>query len=234
MSQAPSLEKYREQWLLQLIADPDLKAGDLRVAIAISFHMNRKKNGLAWPGMGRLAKLTHTSPSTVIRATKRLEARGHLRVIRSRMGEKRGLNRYLPLLKSAPKGASKTLADTSVMTLGSVKRDTPVVSRMTHKPLNEPLSKPLSYTDTACAVSAKKYRTRLEEEIFGPSESQQTSPLAQCYRDGRKWFGEGSAGIIGLAVQNGKDPDEIREALDSVRESGGDVRELAYELWEPQ
>jgi hypothetical protein len=83
-------------------------------------------------------------------------------------------------------------------------------------------------------VSAKKYRTRLEEEIFGPSESQQTFPLAQCYRDGRKWFGEGSAGIIGLAVQNGKDPDEIREALDSVRESGGDVRELAYELWEPQ
>ena len=30
------------------------------------------------------------------------------------------------------------------------------------------------------------------------------------------------------------DEASIREALDSVRESGGDVRELAYELWEPQ
>jgi hypothetical protein len=37
-----SLEVYRERWLMQLIADPDLTAGDLRVAIAITFHMNRR------------------------------------------------------------------------------------------------------------------------------------------------------------------------------------------------
>ena len=222
MSQAPSLEKYREQWLLQLIGDSKLSAGTLRVAVAISFHMNRKKGGLAWPGMARLARLTHLTTRTVIRATKQLEARGHLRVIRSRAGDKRGLNRYMPVLRRV-----------SGMSLGSDKRVMSVVTSVSHKPLNEPLSKPLSYTDTACAVSAKKFRTALEEEIFGPSDNQ-TSPLAQCYREGRDLFGEESAGVIAKALRNGKDADEIREAFDNVREYEGDVRDLAYELWEPE
>jgi hypothetical protein len=123
-----SLEVYRERWLMQLIADPDLTAGDLRVAIAITFHMNRQQDGLAWPGMARLATLTRTSLSTVIRATKRLEVRGHLRVIRSRAGGKRGLNHYHPMLKRA---ASTPLAEQSRMTLPSVTGDTTVVSRVT-------------------------------------------------------------------------------------------------------
>jgi hypothetical protein len=82
-------------------------------------------------------------------------------------------------------------------------------------------------------VSAKKFRTALEEEIFGPSDNQ-TSRLAQCYREGRDLFGEESAGVIAKALRNGKDADEIREAFDNVREYEGDVRELAYELWEPE
>jgi hypothetical protein len=127
-----SLEVYRERWLMQLIADPDLTAGDLRVAIAITFHMNRQQDGLAWPGMARLAALTRTSLSTVVRATKHLEARGHLRVIRSRAGGKRGLNHYHPMLKRA---ASTPLAEQSRMTLPHVTGDTTVVSSVTNEPL---------------------------------------------------------------------------------------------------
>jgi hypothetical protein len=39
-------EKFKGDWLLQLAADPKLTLSALKIAIAISSHMNRKRGGL--------------------------------------------------------------------------------------------------------------------------------------------------------------------------------------------
>ena len=52
------LEKFKEDWLKQIVLDKELTAGALRVCIVISTHMNRKRSGWAWPGFGTLARET--------------------------------------------------------------------------------------------------------------------------------------------------------------------------------
>lgn len=127
-------EKFKEFWQRQIVADSKLPASAMKIAIAISWHMSRTRGGEAWPGIATLATLTGMSARNVIRATKRLEAAGHLRVSRSMAGNKRGLNHYWPLLTSKMSvGGDKAL---------SVSSDKAV----SHKPLNEPLREPLSYT----------------------------------------------------------------------------------------
>jgi DNA-binding MarR family transcriptional regulator len=81
-------ESKKEKWLMQVMADTELPAGALRVSFCIAVHMNRKQHMLAWPGLGKLQKLLGIDRSTVIRGVKALEARGHLRVVRSRTGAK--------------------------------------------------------------------------------------------------------------------------------------------------
>jgi hypothetical protein len=48
-----NLEKFKEDWQRQVMADPTLSPVTFRVSIAISWHMNRKKGGLA--------RISHTS-----------------------------------------------------------------------------------------------------------------------------------------------------------------------------
>jgi hypothetical protein len=59
--------------MAQIAADKTLPAGALRVGLAICWHMNRKRAGLAWPGYGRLQKLLGVDRRTVIRGAKALE-----------------------------------------------------------------------------------------------------------------------------------------------------------------
>src|SRR5262245_43759483 len=84
-SKAPkkgAFERDKEQWHRQLIADRTLLQSDLRVGIAISWHMNRQQGGLAWPGIRKLAKLTGLSKPTVIGAINRLAPAGHVSIYR--------------------------------------------------------------------------------------------------------------------------------------------------------
>jgi Helix-turn-helix domain len=95
------LEKRRQDWQRQLIADTTLALSDLKVAVAITWYFNRT-TGEAFPAMATLAKETGYCERTIIRSVKRLEARGHLYVKRdSRRGDRRGVNRYVPILKPA-------------------------------------------------------------------------------------------------------------------------------------
>ena len=98
------LEKLREEWQRQLIADRTLTADTLRVALAISWRLNRDTR-IAFPGISHLVALTGAARSTVIRATKRLEARGHLQITRPPQRSERASNRYRPLLKRFNVGA---------------------------------------------------------------------------------------------------------------------------------
>jgi hypothetical protein len=87
-------ESKKEKWLLQVAADSDLSRAGLRVAIGIAMHMNRKQYMLAWPGYGRLAKLLRMGRTTVFRGVTDLEARKHMRVVRSKNGAKHAPNHY--------------------------------------------------------------------------------------------------------------------------------------------
>lgn len=149
-----SLEKLRGVWQLQIAADKKLPAGGLRVGIAISQHMSRKENGLAWPGYGRIQKLLGVSRRTVIRGAKQLEARAHLLIKRRRLGTKNAPNHYQPVLKQATKNDTTLV---SALTPPSDRPGTTLVSRVTPEPLKEPLSEPpnepLSDTDAVSTAS---------------------------------------------------------------------------------
>jgi hypothetical protein len=61
----------------------------------------------------------------VIRATKQLEANGYLRIIRTHQQERRGLNRYVPLLNSSVSSTSSMTTGVSTPSLGSDKALSP-------------------------------------------------------------------------------------------------------------
>jgi DNA-binding MarR family transcriptional regulator len=90
-------EKFKADWVLQLAADAkELTATTYAVALVISNHMNRDdRDRAAWPGHTRIMRLTGLSRSTVKRAVKLLEKRGHVEVERTfKFGRRR--NYYLP------------------------------------------------------------------------------------------------------------------------------------------
>jgi hypothetical protein len=156
-----TFEKFKEAWQLQVAADNSLPAGSLRVALAISSHMNRSKNGLAWPGYNRLQGMLGIGRRTVIRNVQRLEKAGHLTVERRRIGSRNAPNQYRPkLLKDASK--SRAQDDTTLVSQlwhhPSVTGDTTLVSSVTPEPLNEPLSEPLNepLPDTGAVSTAPK------------------------------------------------------------------------------
>jgi hypothetical protein len=94
-----SLEKLREAWQRQLVGHRDIPASVLKVALAIGWHLNRDKGGVAWPGIRRLSELTSLVPSTVSWAVKWLEKHQHLHVERRRNGKRNLPNLYRPLLR---------------------------------------------------------------------------------------------------------------------------------------
>jgi hypothetical protein len=100
-----SLEKLREQSQRGLMQDPAASDSALRVLIAIGWHMNRKHEGLAWPSIATLAKITRLHPRTVIRAEQWLEASGYLEVKRSPRGSRQA-NRYRLLPPTSDKATT--------------------------------------------------------------------------------------------------------------------------------
>ena len=79
----------RLDWALGLDVAPLTKL----VAVAIA-RCAGKSSGLAWPGMGTLAKDTGLSRSSVIRAVAELEHGEHLTITRLKIGKKNAANRY--------------------------------------------------------------------------------------------------------------------------------------------
>jgi hypothetical protein len=126
-----SFESFREQWQRQVLADSKLRPSYKLVCMAISLHFNRNENGAAWPGFETLAELTGQGRRTIIRATKEVERRGHLRINRARKDNGGSLsNRYFALLKDegvVPQGHP-----------GGGLGDTPGVAWVTPEPLSEP------------------------------------------------------------------------------------------------
>jgi Helix-turn-helix domain len=138
----PSFEGLRERWQRQVLADCELRPSHKLVCMAISLHFNRNENGAAWPGFETLAKLSGLDRSTIIRATKAVEGRGHLRINRARKDNGGSLsNRYFALLKDegvvSPRHQGVASCDP-----GGGLGDTRGVAWVTPEPLTEPLTEP--------------------------------------------------------------------------------------------
>lgn len=238
-SKSIPFEKFKEDWQRQLMANSTLSPVTLRVGIAISWHMNRKKGGLAFPGMAQLARIARTTPRTVIRATKQLEANGYLRIIRTHQQERRGLNRYVPLLNSSVSSTSSMTTGVSTPSLGSDKALSPTSDQvMSHKPLNRTSERTaILYGRDLASRPPKRYQTKEEKRVAEEGSASlhrsaipEISPLAQCYQQARERFGEPGASVIAKADRlDSVPPDEIAEAL----EEAVDVQDLAYALWRP-
>ena len=63
------------------------------VAGCIAYHA-RADTGVAWPGMGTIAKETGFCRTAIIKAVKELERGGHVTVRRFKVGKKNAVNRY--------------------------------------------------------------------------------------------------------------------------------------------
>jgi hypothetical protein len=224
-----NFEKHKELWQLQILADHNLTHATRNVAIAISVHLNRNSR-IAWPGRVRLAKMVAVSTKTVQRAIAELERAGHFQVLRSRNGVKSNANRYVPILKRDRTHVSPP-GDISVPGGGTY---------VSPGPLNEPLREPLPYghdlhrvpfsEDSSEIRKAERKRSGEEEKPDATSANH----LAELFREGVETFGEEARSTIGKAIHiDGIPPDEIRQEMDTVREYGGDYRELAYALWRP-
>jgi hypothetical protein len=83
----------------------------------------------------------------------------------------------------------------------------------------------------SCRLSEDQKEKRVGEEARSSTRPQPT-PMAECFRHARKI---GAASVIGRAVNHWyRSPEEIRDAIDVVREEGGNASDLAHLLWEPE
>jgi hypothetical protein len=228
-------EKFREDWQRQIIADPELSFVTVRVGLAISWHMNGKKGGLAWPGMKLLALLARTTPRTVIRATKHMEANGHLRIVRTHTEQRRGLNRYTPLLRNA------VTRDTHNPSLGSDQATSPPSDKalspssdqaVSHKPPIEPPTEPPrehpAYTASVGtdADSRKTQGKRLGEVSKIATLSAKPNLSAQCFGLVQKHWPNDRA-LVAKALKNYLAAEVLAELQIAV-EDGLEPRDVLY------
>ena len=242
-----SLEIRREKWLRQLMADPKIEHGALKVALAIGFHFNRSKGGMAWPGTNTIADIAHIGRMTVFRAVRKLEEHGHLQVTRTRKGRRNLPNRYMPLLKRAADNRNDhvTLRD-EVRLPSTIAVRPPSTIAVIPEPYTEPLTEPhipirISTTSGDVAVHKKSQQGKEERGIRGsegarapafiesPLLPERQSITSECYRLARDNAGDRGAALVTKALQS-SDPRDVLAEIESAIESGDD---LGHVLWRP-
>ena len=233
-----------------------------KVAIAISWHINRNEGCTARPGINTLAKLTGLHRTTIVRAVRWLEANGHHQVQRSRIGKRNMANRYTPLLTQAKSqqgaGPLRNRYERSTNGAGpllppsSAATPPPSSTAMLPEPLTEPLTEPLSYLNiaTANAVGTKEGSEQEREEgdnreskpVIGGLTALSQDPvvhlersrsaIAECYRLAIKHEGKLGGSRVGLALKAGGDPDQVLQDIGDTVEAGGDLGEALSHYWQ--
>jgi Helix-turn-helix domain len=219
------LAQYRELWQRQIASDNNLTASARLFGVAISWHLNQHTLE-AWPSLNTIAVLTAMSNRTVIRGIKELETHKHLRILRTRTGGKNDVNHYIPLLRAAAASVTdvtRVLSPVSPDTVTDVTLTSDLTSDRTST-----LRPRLASRQTN--ISEEKKKEVGEGKGFLSSDNQ-TSPLAQSFREVRELFGDDGASIVAKAIRSGVDDESIREVIDEVRDYGGDAEELAHALY---
>lgn len=226
--------RAKEEWLCRLARNRSKPPTVMDQAVIVAKHFNREefaKTGklVAFPGVRLLAALTGLANSTIVRNNRWMEEHRFLRVKRGKAGNKRLANQY-----TAEQGGSAATEQG-----GSAATRT--------EPMREPMTEPRTLCkniDTIGIVSeleevstGKKDEGDFRDSKDNPSLDSIESPSsleAQCYQLAREFFGESGAGVVGRALKIDIWPAaQVLEKLDEVKADGGDVRDLAYALWQP-
>ena len=173
-----SFERKRELWQRQIVADKDLLPTHRIVGIAISWHFNRQ-NGIGWPGIRKLMKLTNFAKQTVVRAIDALHTRGHVEITRTKSGNRHNANRYTLLIKSEtraeingsvgrprvlPQSTPRVLSQSRTHVLPQSRTEPPI--EPTNKPPNEP---PKPYPSDKAAAGASAAPKGFDQDATGVS-----------------------------------------------------------------
>lgn len=240
----PSLERFREQWQRQLMADPQISFGCFKVAIAIGFHLNRNEGGWAWPGIQRIAKIAHVHPRTVMRATAWMSDMGHMEIKKTRKGKRNLANRYRPILKQATASRSGATA----MSRGSAKAvSLGSGAAMSPEPLTEPLSEPripirISAPTGVGALprndqGGNEGRGIRERKGNEADDSPTTRPeclenrRGECYRLAGDYDGDRGRALVTKAFEEGADDQDVLDEIRAAIEAGDDLGYALSEFW---
>lgn len=121
-----TFEKFREDWMLAVLADTTLTAGQKLVLVRLVMHRNRK-TGTAWPAASSLAADCAVSLSVARKALRIAEQRGYLVTVRAGHGGQPGSeNRTSERGFSVPEAQDPAPNDSN-----RVPTDTPTVSLRT-------------------------------------------------------------------------------------------------------
>lgn len=121
-----SFEKFREEWMLAVLADTTLTAGQKLVLVRLVMHRNRK-TGTAWPAASSLAADCAVSLSVARKALRIAEQRGYLVTVRAGHGGQPGSEN-----RTSERGFSvPAVQDPAPNDSNRVPTDTPTVSLRT-------------------------------------------------------------------------------------------------------
>jgi hypothetical protein len=89
------------------------------------------------------------------------------------------------------------------------------------------------YTSDLHSIS-KRHPSDAEKKRLGEKERDGMSSLGHLYEEARE-FSKDGASVVAKAMKDwGRDAEDVRDAIEAVREYEGDARDLAHELWEPE
>lgn len=100
-------------WLDQVKADDKLPRSAFVVAFQLMQGFNAEYGGAAWKSIETLAEETQLSEPSIVRITRQLVQRGHLKIEHGKAGRGGHTNRYFMVKKTSADGGLQTSAQTS-------------------------------------------------------------------------------------------------------------------------
>jgi hypothetical protein len=234
------LQKMREDFVEQVLADPERELGYVAVAWAIATFLNATTLN-AYPGYGAIAKKAHVGRRTAVRAVEWLERRGHLQVTRVWDGTKNSSNRYVPLL-NRPATVTETFPK-------HAPNDTTLVSQLWHHPSVTAMApEPLSLTSDLTSILTSflsrdgvlEGSTGKEErgdfrDSKGPSPIESpnlgVTPKGEAFVLAIRHFQKRGGELVGQALKDRCPAPMVLDEVRAVIDNGGTVDELAHALW---
>jgi hypothetical protein len=239
-------ERARDQWICAVVYVSRRMgrhaARALQVAYVLLLHTNRgefNRRGwlVAFPSLPRLASMTGIAEMTVRRAIEDLGRAGLVQV------KQRFEDTSLYYLTIPPEAVKHSARCVEMLSNPRHRGNSQVLGGWSHLEAKRPPSEQLhsDYTLTEHSIpkgrdlASRHLSEDQKEKRVGEEEKYRGEPqapsMAENFRDAREM---NAASVVGRAVAEwDRSAEEIREAIDSVREYGGNASDLAHELWRP-
>jgi DNA-binding MarR family transcriptional regulator len=210
-------------------------AGALQAAVLLIEHTNRAlfyRDGalVAFPALDLLALLAGVNEKTIRRSINKLEGAGLVRI------QHRRNDSNLYYLTIPPEAETHLFeCDAAIIKRRKTGRSgAPKCppDRTDGNRANTKCPTTSDYTSDLHSIS-KRHPSDAEEKRLGEKKRDGTSFLGHLFRETRELGPEGPSVIAKAMKDWGRDADDVRDVIEAVRDYGGDARDLAHDLWEP-